>query len=322
MSDEAIRYRLGYALMRTSEQQLLDLITGHEPVDRHDLKIEAERAGLTAVDEPLERLIAGGKVTLDEAGDIRGTPRQRRRSARPRGLTADQLVADSRRRANLARRNEAEALSAWRSDWLDGRTLAPEEAAAWIVSRSDTPTNYETVADGEVVAEEHRALQFDDGSGLVQWIETTHGGALEALRVLSERLARTYGWQQAQATSFVLADQAPMLPGIRLRTVRSFGSVQREEVQVVDHHPRQEPEAIAAALRKARRREGFEQRRPDDRQGELADFMVGRSVDEESRIEWRRHCREIDRAGWAYSERSAFHTAVERARRAYPDTAA
>jgi len=307
--------------MRTSEQQLLDLIDKHQPVDRRDLEVEAERAGLTGVDRELERLVAAGAVTVDEAGDVRRAPRRKRRK-QSRGLSAEQLLAESRRRAGRVRRHEADALAAWRAEWLGGRTLAPEDEARWIEEHRETPSDYRTVVDGEVVLHEYRrVLEYDNGSGWVQGIETTHGGALETLRALGERLARIYGWQPAQATAFILSDRTPVLTGIRSRTLRSFGAIHREEVQI-DAHPHQDPEALAAALREARRREGFGQRRPDERQGALADFMVGRKAGEESRVAWARHCREIGHAGWAYSDRSAFHTAVERARRAYPDAAA
>jgi hypothetical protein len=152
-------------------------------------------------------------------------------------------------------------------------------------------------------------------------IETTHDGPLEALRVLSEQLANDYGWQPAQATSFILADATPMLPGIRVRTIRRFGKPRPVEVSVVASHESQEPEAVAAAVRRVRAREGLRQRRPDERTAALADFMVGRKADDESRIAWRNACRANGHPDWSYSEPSSFHKAVKRARRAFPDTA-
>ena len=50
----------------------------------------------------------------------------------------------------------------------------------------------------------------------VQRVETTRGGVLEELRILSGCLARAYGWQPAQATGFILTDVTPRLPGIRV----------------------------------------------------------------------------------------------------------
>lgn len=304
--------------MRTSEQQLLALIAKSEPVDSGDLERLAERDGLELnVERTLAALLADGKVVADAAGDIRRIPQR----AKARGLSADQIHADSRRRADRARRVEQASLAAYRGEYLGGEILPRREITAWIEDRGDTPTDYETLAGGEVVSRERRVLEYDNGSGWSVGIETTHGGPLERLRELSERLAQTYGWQPAQAVSFVLADASPVLAGIRLRTVRSFGSVRREDVQVAAVHERQEPEAVAAAVRRARRREGSAQRRPDDRQGALADFMLGRSAGEESRLEWWRYCHELGRSEWAYGNRSAFHVAVQRARRAYPDAA-
>lgn len=301
-------------------ERTTDLIAEHEPVDRGDLLIYAERAGIADAERELELLERDGRVTVDEDGDVR-LAKPRASAPRPRGMSADKLVDASRRRADRARRREADALAAFRSRHLDGGVLGGDALPAWIERHREPATDYETFADGELVQVERRCLEYDNGSGFVQYVECRRGGVLDELRILGERLARTYGWQPAQATSFVLADLSPMLAGVRVAVSRRFGATEEATVRVVDAHPHQEPETISRTLRAVRQREGLSQRRPDARQAALADFMLGRAVDEAARIAWRRHCREAGRPDWPYSDRSAFSHAVTRARAAYPDAA-
>jgi hypothetical protein len=49
-------------------------------------------------------------------------------------------------------------------------------------------------------------------------VKTTIGGVLEKLRQVSEYLAKQYGWQDAQATLFVLTGNIPAVSGIRAKT--------------------------------------------------------------------------------------------------------
>lgn len=139
-----------------------------------------------------------------------------------------------------AQAREDKQVQWFRKTFVGGRILRIEEVEPWILRQTDEyPYRHAVIvrlpagitpqcdADGrytltpplreisqyEVLApvtflEYHRA-----GSAWVQRIPAGPDGPLGALRKLSQRLAEIYGWQRAQASTFVLTDLSPEIPG-------------------------------------------------------------------------------------------------------------
>jgi hypothetical protein len=83
-------------------------------------------------------------------------------------------------------------------------------------------------------------------------LPTEPGGVLDELRLVSEMLARRYGWHVSQAVLFVLTGQIPLVPPIKteLRLIRPLTSGSRVILSI---DPDTAPEELAAHFRRARR---------------------------------------------------------------------
>lgn len=301
------------------DNDVANLIAKHQPVDRGDLALYADQDGveIADLDAEFDRLLAAGKVTIDGDGDVRLAPGRRSGQRRPRGLSPEQLAIYRRWRANRAREIERDALADFRDRHLGGELLAGRDAVpAWIERHREPLADYSKRKDGDLVE-----IAFDGGAGSVVYAETRPGGVVDELRILSERLAAAYRWQPADAVSFVLCDYSPPIAGIRVAVTRRWGIVNSDDVVVVESHPHNDATDLQAAVQRVKVREGLDQRRPELRQAELADFMLARRSGNEARIAWRRHCREIGHPEWSYKDASSFSAAVKRARELFPDAA-
>ena len=90
------------------------------------------------------------------------------------------------------------------------------------------------------------------GSNVQNSIAVTHGKTLDHLRAVSEHLSRRFGWQEGQATTFVLTGRVPLLDICRVVTrIRSpMGATSRVEL-IVD--PGLSPKQVADVYQGARR---------------------------------------------------------------------
>jgi hypothetical protein len=75
-------------------------------------------------------------------------------------------------------------------------------------------------------------LQFVNAEGQVQTSWVWEGSLLEKLRRLSEKLAKRYLWQGAQATMFVLTGEIPARPPLRVSYERKSAGVGSKAVKV------------------------------------------------------------------------------------------
>jgi hypothetical protein len=232
---------------------------------------------------------AGLLIDAAEVGDNRrevaeGFVPSRRRQRRQKGLPLRREVI-SELLAGIARRSAD--VTAFRENVLAERLLKHEEVAGWIGGRVDEsrypiavlvrlpPDLIRIDENGEFQLPPgaleglpieslapHEVLEYSrPGAPWVEHIPIGRDGALNQLRLISERLALVFGWQKAQATVFVLTDDVPLLPGLMITL--SWGSVVRD-LSVLRHlrclarltltiDPLMAPSEVAEQYRKTRR---------------------------------------------------------------------
>jgi hypothetical protein len=62
-----------------------------------------------------------------------------------------------------------------------------------------------------------RPLHYVDAKGNADWVRVLRGSLLDQVRRVSERLARRYGWEEAEATHFILTGEHPTIPPLKGR---------------------------------------------------------------------------------------------------------
>jgi hypothetical protein len=104
------------------------------------------------------------------------------------------------------------------------------------------------------------------GDDWVRRVAVTAEGALDRLQVLTEALAKAYGWTPAQASIFVLCGVTPFIATVRV--TRSSAKIRHREDLVwarritLDVDPAATPEQVLDAFQHARRQQGVAQLRP------------------------------------------------------------
>ena len=154
------------------------------------------------------------------------------------------------------------------------------------------------------------SLRYSVGSHLLmyggsdEWayaVPTCIDGVLERLRNLSERLAGEYGWQEAQATLFVLTGKVPFIDPIHVRHEMESGSLYLRQRIVLDVDTSVSPNEIAKRYRQERK--GVKTRptgKLSEKHLRLATFEAERPREEswaKKLAEWNRN----ERPEWGYS---------------------
>jgi hypothetical protein len=120
-----------------------------------------------------------------------------------------------------------------------------------------------------------RLLEYAvEGSMWVQRIPIAAAGVLDRLRQIAEELAASYGWQPAQAATFVLTGAIPMIPQIKGGT----STAARGRI-ILDVDPTTTPRQVAAAYRRYRKQilKGARLRTLTQKHFRLAVFAARRS---------------------------------------------
>jgi hypothetical protein len=147
-------------------------------------------------------------------------------------------------------------------------------------------------------------------------VPTCSDGVLERLRKLSERLSGEYGWQEAQATLFVLTGKVPFVDPIHVRLDMKSGSLYLRQRIVLDVDPTVSPLEVTKHYRLIRgrvvdRRSG----KLSEKHLRLATFDAERPKGEswaKKLVEWNR----TERPEWGYStDRRRFARECLQARR-------
>ena len=196
--------------------------------------------------------------------DATGRPIQRR--VVPEMISADQVKKRIEHQvllSGLAAEEAARqpAVICFRKEVLKDRFLAPEQVESWVVHQSklDGPA---TQWLGDLPVPSKHQFEFDSQSGTlvirpelrlsrlvcstslrllnyaalpdiwVRRIPTAEGGVLERLRHLSEDLVRSYDWDEAAATLFVLTARVPFIQPLVLKFTWSAGNFKRRVIEL------------------------------------------------------------------------------------------
>jgi hypothetical protein len=229
--------------------------------------------------KPVAWLADRAREVLEAAGTR--TPRTEIEPMLPRAKrsrrfgAADRVEALSSIFANDARRDSA--VIAFRRDHLSGGCLALNEVESWILQHAATPhTRWITVPlddsdqfrfEGNSILFEPKlsisrlaggfslsteTLAYTGQTATAGHIPVRLGTVLDELRGLSTYLAQRYGWQEAQATSFVLTDAVPVVSLARLSTKTNFQLTALTRITLtVD--PTLSPRKVTEIYAKARR---------------------------------------------------------------------
>jgi Sulfotransferase family len=153
---------------------------------------------------------------------------------------------------------------AFRADVMGSRLLALDQVEDWVIAQARRESGRRPV----------RTLEYVGGHGVPLRRPTVEDGVLERLRRLGGKLVERYGWENHQATTFVLTDLVPILEPIRSSIVG--GRPLRPPTRLVlEVDPSVSPSEVSKQYR-ALRRELFpgRVRRIEDRRLRLAVFVA------------------------------------------------
>jgi hypothetical protein len=163
-------------------------------------------------------------------------------SALIREALSELLGAEASRSAQVA---------AFRKEILQGELLKPGEVPDWIAAqheRDKTPAALKrSLPPG--TAEE---IQFEyPGSAHVGVWPVFPGGVLDYLREIGNQLVRTYGWERALATTFVLTGVVPSVPAIKVCMTPHFKYTRLNRI-TLEVDPSVGPREVMQRYREAR----------------------------------------------------------------------
>jgi Sulfotransferase family len=153
---------------------------------------------------------------------------------------------------------------AFRADVMGSRLLALDQVEDWVIGQARRETGRRPM----------RTLEYVGAHGVPLRRPTVEDGVLERLRRLGGELVERYGWEQHEATTFVLTDLVPILEPIRSSIVG--GRPMRPPTRLVlEVDPSVSPSEVRKQY-KALRRALFpgRVRRIEDRRLQLAVFVA------------------------------------------------
>lgn len=141
------------------------------------------------------------------------------------------------------------------------------------------------------------------------------GGILDRLRKVSERLSDFYGWQDAQATVFVLTGVTPRLSAI-VGEIRSKGPISARSRIVLTVDPKVTPAELARYYQSMRQHFGARMRRLSEKHARLAVFAAQQDEGESPDVQrqrWNEQCKAWKRPSWRYKDTSQFKRDYQKA---------
>ena len=223
---------------------------------------------------------------------------KRRRAARSQPSARERrMIAISQLLAEDARQNE-EAVQDFRQSMLGGRLLEWADVETWVRRQA---------TDDGTLDRDPRASFLEYGVPDDLWMRsqpTAKNGVLGSLRILAARLAKRYGWQEAQATLFVLTDMVPRVSPLHaeMKWTSPFEAMSRITLTV---DPALPPREVADAYREVRARFlGPRYRTLGEKHVALALFAARKP----GGITWREGMLSWNKAKkkWAYSQETNF----------------
>jgi Sulfotransferase family len=193
-------------------------------------------------------------------------------------------------------------VAAFRERSLGNRLLTLDEVATWM-SKQDTEDREGARAD---------ILEF---LGTDPWPlrhRATEGGVLDSLRLLSSRLARIYGWQPFQASTFVLTGVPPSIAAIRSQVVGGIPLSSTTRI-VLDVDPAATPRDVVQQYSRVRDRLTAGRSHPvSEKDLKLAEFVAVHSTMDRHDLIGLWNDQYPD---WVYEDPDAFHHDTVLARR-------
>ncbi len=292
------------------DEGYIELIEGGEPgaINRAVTALRDGREIFGASMAPRRR---GGRA------DVSNNPRRRPRPFDVHVDALSDLLAihasqDPARIENPEARASVRSLGvvAFRREVLRGRLLTLERVGSWIRDQAtrQRPAKRPALLAYGLPSNPHRFHEV-----------VSPGGPLDRLRKVSEGLSKFYGWQDAQATVFVLTGDTPRLDAI-MDTVRFREPLSARSRIVLTVDPKVTPAELARYYQTVRREEfGGRMRRLSEKHARLAVFTAQQQDDDspdEERKRWNEQCRVWKRPKWRYKKTSQFkrdrQKAVER----------
>lgn len=190
----------------------------------------------------------------------------------------------------------------FREQCLGNRLLQLEQVGAWIADWAE-----ENSADGQA-----GTLEYLPADSWPLRKPAPQGGVLDRLRLLGARLADIYGWEQSQASTFVLAGVVPLVPAIREDTVGGVPISATTRI-VLEIDPVVTPRELVKHYKRVRARVAQDATGGvTGKQCKLAVFVAGRSDAWPDLMEgWNKEFPK-----WSYAEVARFQRDAVSARRA------
>ena len=248
-----------------------------EAVKQSDMPAKVARWQMTTTEvaEVVRKWLERGGVSVPGSPDKALTlPTQAERRS---SLTASRRIAVSLLLAREASRDEV--VQAFRDSILGGRLIKFGTLERWIQEHweSDGPSTTwievplsqkwkleaGTVTvkppirignsfpiEGKIMVRTLKYATSDSDTQIVKPV--AKGGILDQLRFASEHCARLYGWQEGQATIFILTGRMPLI--IRCRTTTRIRSIQATARITLEIDPSLSPKEVGDAYQAARKK--------------------------------------------------------------------
>ena len=188
--------------------------------------------------------------------------------------------------------------------WLQEIPVPPEYEREirkrWSHLQETSPLKMSIPVDPWMQKLAFHSLKYGGSGNQAYAVPTRIGGVLDRLRILSERLASEYAWQEAQATLFILTGTVPLISPIQVTLKMSKGPLYSRQLIILDVDVRVSPQEVAKHYRLARREIKARRRgKLSEKHLRLATFDAERPEGESWRkklAEWNR----TERPEWRY----------------------
>jgi hypothetical protein len=196
-------------------------------------------------------------------------------------------------------------VAAFRREVLRDRLLPADRVGEWIQNAA----RRESTERGAPRASRGKPLLLAYGLPSVSNVlheVVVPGGALDRLRGISGRLGKFYGWQDAQATVFVLTGVTPKLDAL-LAEVHFSDPLSARSRIILTIDPKVTPREVADFYRTVRKAEFSRMKRLSEKHASLAAFEAPQPAErpwKERLRDWNQKCaREKRPQKWRYAER-------------------
>jgi hypothetical protein len=208
----------------------------------------------------------------------------------------------------------------FRADILNRRLLALDQVGDWVEQRSTSPVGVprSPAARADVGGRTTRGVETlayaRRGSKWMHRVVVEPSSVLARLRSITRRLVEFYGWDEAQATVFVLTGVTPLTHAIRATVTTASPLLVRSRIKMsID--PSTTPREVADYYRHVRREAFGRIRRLGEKHARLAAFAarLPETDSTEQLREWNEQCVKWRKPKWTFSHPSRFRIEAQKA---------